>query len=40
MRTKSLLILGTLAMGLAACGSNGGILGRERPDEFAVQLEG
>ena len=39
MRTKSLLILGTLAMGLAACGSNGGILGRERPDEFAVQRQ-
>lgn len=24
---------------LAACGSNGGILGRERPDEFAVQRQ-
>jgi len=39
MRTKSLLILATFAMGLSACGSGGGILGRERPDEFAVQRQ-
>ena len=39
MRTKSLLILATFAMGLSACGSGGGILARERPDEFAVQRQ-
>tara|TARA_B100000678_G_C18202906_1_gene500214 strand:+ start:50 stop:460 length:411 start_codon:yes stop_codon:yes gene_type:complete len=39
MRTKSLLILATCAMGLSACGSGGGILARERPDEFAVQRQ-
>ena len=39
MRTKSLLILATFAMGLSACGSGGGILGRDRPDEFAVQRQ-
>lgn len=39
MRTKSLLILTTFAMGLSACGSGGGILGRDRPDEFAVQRQ-
>ena len=39
MRTKSLLILTTFAMGLSACGSGGGILARERPDEFAVQRQ-
>ncbi len=40
MRTKTTLILltGASAM-LAACGSGGGILGRERPDEFAVQRQ-
>ena len=39
MRQKSLLILATFAMGLSACGSGGGILGRDRPDEFAVQRQ-
>ena len=40
MRRVSTLILvtGASAM-LAACGSGGGILGRERPDEFAVQRQ-
>ena len=39
MRHKSLIILATFAMGLSACGSGGGILGRARPDEFAVQRQ-
>ncbi len=40
MKTKATLILlaGGSAM-LAACGSGGGILARERPDEFAVQRQ-
>jgi len=40
MKTKATLILltGASAM-LAACGSGGGILGRDRPDEFAVQRQ-
>ncbi|OZA94082.1 DUF3035 domain-containing protein [Altererythrobacter sp. H2] len=40
MRKISTLILlaGGSAM-LAACGSSGGILGRDRPDEFAVQRQ-
>ncbi len=33
-----LCLTGTSAM-LAACGSGGGILGRDRPDEFAVQRQ-
>ena len=33
-----LCLTGASAM-LAACGSGGGILGRERPDEFAVQRQ-
>ncbi|MGB3739561.1 MAG: DUF3035 domain-containing protein, partial [Pontixanthobacter sp.] len=33
-----LCLAGTSAM-LAACGSGGGILGRDRPDEFAVQRQ-
>lgn len=32
------LVAATSAM-LAACGSGGGILGRDRPDEFAVQRQ-
>ncbi|NCP19433.1 MAG: DUF3035 domain-containing protein [Erythrobacter sp.] len=39
MRHTRLLILATFAMGLSACGSGGGILGRDRPDEFAVQRQ-
>jgi hypothetical protein len=33
-----ILLAGASAM-LAACGSSGGILGRDRPDEFAVQRQ-
>lgn len=36
--TRIILLAGGTAM-LAACGSGGGILGRERPDEFAVQRQ-
>ncbi len=35
---KSTLILGTASLLLSACGS-GGILNRDRPDEFAVQRQ-
>lgn len=33
------IALGALASLLSACGGSGGILGRERPDEFAVQRQ-
>jgi len=36
--TKIILALSGTAS-LAACGSGGGVLGRERPDEFAVQRQ-
>ena len=36
--TTLVLLAGASAM-LAGCGSSGGILGRERPDEFAVQRQ-
>jgi len=36
--TTLALLTGASAM-LAACGSSGGIIGRERPDEFAVQRQ-
>ena len=36
--TTLVLLTGASAM-LAACGSSGGILGRDRPDEFAVQRQ-
>ncbi len=40
MKTKATLILLTGgSVMLAACGSGGGILGRDRPDEFAVQRQ-
>ena len=39
MRHKSLIILATFAMGLSTCGSGGGLLSRDRPDEFAVQRQ-
>lgn len=40
MRKSTTLILATGACAmLAACGGGGGILGRERPDEFAVQRQ-
>lgn len=33
------ILLASLGALLAACGSSGGILGRDRPDEFAVQRQ-
>lgn len=38
-KTTSLILLAIGSTTLAACGSGGGILGRERPDEFAVQRQ-
>lgn len=38
-KTTSLILLAIGSTTLAACGSDGGILGRERPDEFAVQRQ-
>ncbi|HKR17068.1 DUF3035 domain-containing protein [Rhizorhapis sp.] len=32
----AVLGLSAMALGLSACGSSGGIFGRDRPDEFAV----
>lgn len=37
-KTASILILGAASLLLSACGSSG-ILGRARPDEFAVQRQ-
>jgi hypothetical protein len=37
-KTSLLLVAGASAM-LAACGSGGGLMGRDRPDEFAVQRQ-
>ena len=37
-KTASILVLGAASLLLAACGSSG-ILGRARPDEFAVQRQ-
>ena len=40
MRTmKPALLLIALSAALAGCGSSGGLLGRDRPDEFAVQRQ-
>ncbi|MEW4449597.1 DUF3035 domain-containing protein [Qipengyuania sp. JC766] len=40
MRTKAtLLIIAGLAPVLTACGAGNGIIGRERPDEFAVSRQ-
>lgn len=40
MRTLTALILATGACAsLAACGGGGGLYGRDRPDEFAVQRQ-
>ncbi|KUO57019.1 MAG: hypothetical protein APF82_04975 [Sphingomonadales bacterium BRH_c42] len=40
MRTmKPALLLITLSATLAGCGSGGGLLNRDRPDEFAVQRQ-
>ena len=38
-KTATIILLGAASTVLAACGSSGGILGRERPDEFAVQRQ-
>ncbi|MFZ1742776.1 MAG: DUF3035 domain-containing protein [Pontixanthobacter sp.] len=38
-KTTTFILLGASSAMLAACGSGGGILGRERPDEFAVQRQ-
>jgi hypothetical protein len=40
MRIKTALILATAAASLSACsGSGGGLFGRDKPDEFAVQRQ-
>ena len=36
---RTLIVLAGAGAMLAACGSSGGILGRDRPDEFAVQRQ-
>lgn len=36
MRIAKLGLTGAAILALSACGSSGGILGRDRPDEFAV----
>lgn len=38
-KTHGLILLALSGATLAACGSGGGLLGRERPDEFAVQRQ-
>ena len=38
-KTHTIILLGVVSTVLSACGSGGGILGRERPDEFAVQRQ-
>lgn len=39
MTRSAILFLIASSSVLAACGSSGGILGRDRPDEFAVQRQ-
>lgn len=39
MRKTPLVLLTVLAATLAGCGSSGGLMGRARPDEFAVQRQ-
>ncbi|MDZ4307084.1 DUF3035 domain-containing protein [Allopontixanthobacter sp.] len=39
VKTHTLILLGAGCAMLSACGGNGGILGRDRPDEFAVQRQ-
>lgn len=38
-KSPTIILLGAASTVLAACGSGGGIVGRERPDEFAVQRQ-
>ncbi|MGB3738673.1 MAG: DUF3035 domain-containing protein [Pontixanthobacter sp.] len=38
-KLSTILCLAGISAMLAACGSGGGILGRDRPDEFAVQRQ-
>ncbi len=38
-KATKIVLAASGAMLLAACGSGGGVLGRERPDEFAVQRQ-
>jgi len=39
MRKSPLILLATASAMLAGCGSGGGLMGRDRPDEFAVQRQ-
>jgi hypothetical protein len=39
MRKTTLVLLTAIAGTLAGCGSGGGLMGRDRPDEFAVQRQ-
>lgn len=39
MSKTTLVLLTALAGTLAGCGSGGGLMGRDRPDEFAVQRQ-
>jgi hypothetical protein len=39
MRKTPILLLAAASAMLAACGSGGGLMGRDRPDEFAVQRQ-
>jgi hypothetical protein len=39
MRKTPLLLLAAMSALLAACGSGGGLMNRDRPDEFAVQRQ-
>src|ERR1700712_1465672 len=39
MRKTTLVLLTALAGTLAGCGSGGGLMGRDRPDGFAVQRQ-
>lgn len=39
MRKTSLILVAAASAALAACGSSGGLMGRDRPDEFAVQRQ-
>ncbi|MEO5586435.1 MAG: DUF3035 domain-containing protein [Novosphingobium sp.] len=39
MRKTTLVLLTAASAMLASCGSSGGLMGRDRPDEFAVQRQ-